>query len=152
MFKQILNKFKQRPQTKAAKEQSDRIKFLEPVVRDAIKIMFAGDYPLGDYRWEDGIKQIKPIARDLLNLYNDYNIKLTDLDLMQQMINRLLTDIHNAVLDTVNHNVEFVDKEIWGCYKREIDFHNLGSMIETINADREQTEIDKTAENLKEKE
>lgn len=130
-YLKILKNSKRSAKKQEEKEFRARLKRLEPTVRKTIETIFVdNEYPLGYENWEEGMKLNKPIARKLLGLYRDDNIELQDVKIINQMIVKTLDDINNAVVDSVQHNIEYVEQKVWGDRKDNVDFKTLESILE----------------------
>lgn len=140
MFNKILKHFKgveRAEKKKMDKEVKDRVERLMPIMQKSIEIMFS-DYemlPIGYDTWEKGQEGIKPIAGNLLNMYLEENVRLDDILFMKQVILKTFEDIHQSTVDSVNHNLAYIDKKIWGVHKSDIDFEKLNEMIKLTQED-----------------
>ena len=114
------------------KDAKERAKKLEPVIREVIDIINESDYPVGEYTWEEGEKRNSEIAKKLLACYLENNIKLTEVSLINQYIKKVFDEATNAVVDSLNTNLTYVEKNVWGCRKDEVDFETFDKVIKEV--------------------
>ena len=142
MFSKILKHFKGQQrveQKKMDKEYKERVDRLMVVMQESLGIIFKDTklYPLGYESFEKGQEGIKPIVGNLLNLYLAKNIRLDDILFMKNVIAKTLEDIHQTTVDSINHNLSYIDKRVWGVHKDDIDFEKIDEMVKLAIEDEE---------------
>jgi len=132
MFKEIIQNLKKH--YKVGKQSSDwdeeKIKTLAPLAEEVLKIVANNPYPHSSKdNWEEVSQAIRTPVKEILDIYRKHNILLSDMPLVNQLVKRKLDRIEQSINDSLNHSSEFIESQLYGCPKRELDFKTLHAIL-----------------------
>ena len=135
MFKEIIKKLI--PHHKSEQQSNewgaDKIAKITPISNKVLKIIADCDFPYSDKdNWEEVSKAIRQPVKDILELYLENNLLLSDLKLVQMMIVTKIDRIQQTINDSLNNSSEKIEESLFGCPKRELDFKTLDAVLREV--------------------
>ena len=108
MFDKVKKKDEKKIQD-LTKERNDKC---IPIANEVLKLMLSGK--VEDKSIEELMKDYSDIARDVVKLYLEKDLKLSDVDYVHKLVYQTYDVTARLVQDTLNGHLKRTQKEYWG--------------------------------------
>lgn len=133
MVKEIITKIKEFHKKPIDSDEKETIARCAPIAREIVEIIAKCDYPYGSQNWDKISKATHDTVKEILETYLKHNCKIGDVNFIYQLVLEEFNRIQSSLSQSINHSLEFIESEIWGCAKKDADFDTFDKMLKELD-------------------